>query len=215
MRHQHAAPTLRQRQEKRPRNAERGMTTRCAFWSGNLKARDVCSIFAHPEKHIKMAKALLAAMPVSAILQGMGEKGFIAKWPNIRTLIFDANEREDSRRLCLLDAAWSVLVVGDSQYPVTDKTARLSKCRKDLLKVIAESPGVSIYQLAKQTQRQYSRVHKDVALLVKEGILEAVKNRSEGRQISNVSAVESTNTKLAKAIAQKKEAALKVSGGAI
>ena len=106
-------------------------------------------------------------------------------------------------------------MVGDSQYPVTDKTARLSKCRKDLLKVIAESPGVSIYQLAKQTQRQYSRVHKDVALLVKEGILEVVKNKSEGRQISNVSAVESTNTKLAKAIVQKKEAALKVSGGAI
>lgn len=215
MRDQHAAPTPRQRQEKRPRIAEREMTTRCAFWSGNLKYRDVCSIFAHPEKHINMAKVLLTAMPVSAILQGMGEKGFVAKWPNIRTLIFDAKERGDALRLRLLDAAWSVLVVGDSQYPVTDKTARLSKCRKDLLKVIAESPGISVYQLAKQTQRQYSRVHKDVALLVKEGILEVVKNKSEGRQVSNVSAVESINTKLAKAIAQKKEAALVVSGGDI
>ena len=203
MRHQQAMPALRQPQEKLPRHATNGTTTRRAFWSGNLKDKDVCAILAHPEKHIRMAKALLAAMPVSAILQGMGEKGFIAKWPKIRTLIFEAKEREDTRRLRLLDATWSVLVVGDSQYPVTDKTARLSKCRKGLLKVIAESPGISIYQLARQAQRQYSRVHKDVALLVEEGILEVVQNKNEGRQTSNVYALESTNTKLARAVARK------------
>jgi len=172
-------------------------SARGAFWSGIVSASKWHSMLGNPGKHGKMIKAFFDARPPDTALKTMGEKRFIKQWPKIRNL-FSQAERKDQARQRLFDATWSVLVTGDSQYPVNAKITSLSKGRQAIIKATIETPGISIYQLAKGVHRDYSRVYKEVMLLQEKKIFVVTKGgKSHGRQISQVFAKDSINTKLA------------------
>lgn len=171
------------------------ISTRSAFWSGNLSEKKWLSIIRNPEKHPEMTKTFFNTIPVDKALFIMGRKTFVDKWPLIRNF-YSLDERKDRARQRLFDAAWSVIVTGDSQYPVTDQVANLSKGNKELLARVIQSPGISIYQLTKMVERDYSRVHKEVTSL-KDTIFELKKEQVNGRSLVKVFARYSINTKLA------------------
>lgn len=171
--------------------------TRGAFWSGIVSADKWRAMLGNPGKHGKMIKAFFDAMPPDTALETMGEQRFIKQWPKIRNL-FSQAERKDQARQRLFDATWSVLVTGDSQYPINVKITSLSKGRQAIIKATVETPGISIYQLAKGVHRDYSRVYKEVMLLQGKKVLDVTKKeKDQGRQISQVFAKDSINTKLA------------------
>lgn len=171
--------------------------TRGAFWSGMVSESKWRSMLANPGRHARMIKAFFDAMPADIALKTMGENRFIKQWPKIRNL-FSQAERKDQARQRLFDATWSVLVTGDTQYPVNAKITSLSKGRQAIIKATVETPGISIYQLAKGVHRDYSRVYKEVMLLKEKKILAVTKKgKHQGRQVSQVFAKDSINTKLA------------------
>ena len=138
-------------------------------------------------------------LPSIKILKEIGHEKFISQWPVVREL-FNPDKAEEYNRLILFDAVWSVLVTGDSQYPVNAKISMLSKGRQAIIKATVETPGISIYQLAKAVNRDYSRVYKEVMLLKEKQILEVKKKeKAPGRAVSQVFARDSINTELAKA----------------
>jgi len=146
--------------------------------------------------HKTILKTSFDHMSVGVLVSQMGEKMFIKQWPAVRKL-FDPGNSQDRKRLLLFDSTWGILTTGDSQYPVSEKVASLSKGRLALLREIVNYPGISIYALSVKVNRQYSRVFKDVKLLVQQQLVDVRSDLAQGRKISKLFARESINAKLA------------------
>jgi len=172
---------------------------RAAFWSGNLPAKKWRQAVMDPAMgHKAILKTSFEQMPAAILVGNLGEKTFLKRWPGIRKL-FDPENPGDQKRLLLFDSTWGILATGDSQYPVSDKVASLSKGRLELLRQIVNDPGISIYALSLKVRRQYSRVFKDVQLLVRQELVDVGKDATAGRVLSRLYARDSINTRLAAA----------------
>ncbi len=136
-------------------------------------------------------------LPMKFILEEYGKGRFIHDWPTIRNE-FSLDQPLDHRPLETYDAIWGIWCVGDSQYPVSSKVARLSKRRKQIMRLIINEPDISIYSLAKKQSRDYSSVHKDVKYLIAQGLLDSEVTKSNGRTIKKIFAPDSINTRLAR-----------------
>ncbi|MCC6543276.1 MAG: MarR family transcriptional regulator, partial [Nitrospirae bacterium] len=64
------------------------------------------------------------------------------------------------------------------------------------LKMVVCNPGISIYDLARRTDRNYSRVFKDVQLLVEMGEIESRPDPRSGRKARQLLPVRSINNEL-------------------
>ena len=170
---------------------------RQAFWSGRLLPRKWrAAIMDAGLSHKSIIKTSFTHMPSSVLLDVMGKSTFVKRWPRIRTL-FSSDDTMDSKCLLLFDSTWGLLTTGDSQYPVSEKVASLSKGRMALLSEIVNYPGeFSIYGLAKKLSRPYSRVFKDVKKLVSMDLVEIRDDKRNGRKVAKLYSIESINTKI-------------------
>lgn len=152
---------------------ERQRILRQAFWSGETSYRRWRGIMRRgPEGHRKAFWQSFLYLPVRWLLQEIGEERFIEIWPEIRDE-FDMDSPEERTALDAWDAIWGMIATGDSQYPVDPEVAMISRMRREILQLVVCNPGISAYSVAKKTERNYSRVYKDIQLLIEKGMVES------------------------------------------
>ena len=170
---------------------------RQAYWSGAPTYRQFRGYLRNFQRHKKSVATAFRHLPMKFILTEYTEHRFIKDWPQIRKE-FKNSEPLDQKPLAVYDAIWGLWCVGDSQYPVSSEVARISKKRKDILRLVIDMPGESIYDIAKKQCRDYSSVYKDVKYLIDKGLLDATVTKSSGRTIKKLTAPHSINTLLAR-----------------
>ncbi|MEE9613604.1 MAG: hypothetical protein V3W31_01455 [Thermodesulfobacteriota bacterium] len=176
---------------------ERAMILRAAFWSGRLTYRKWRGIVRRgPQGHMRVFVQAFLHLPMDWLLKEIGTEKFISIWPEVRKG-FSTGSALEKVVLDAWDAIWGVMAAGDSQYPVNPETAHLPRKRREVLKTIVCNPGISVYDLAKRTRRDYSRVLKDVRLLVEMGEVESRLNPLSSRKAKQLLPIRSINTRLA------------------
>ncbi len=168
---------------------------RQAYWSGAPTYRQFRGYLRDVEKHKKVVAIAFRHLPMQFMLEEYGKDRFIRDWPKIRSE-FSFDQPLDQKPLETYDAIWGLWCVGDCQYPVSSTIARLSKRRKQIMRLVINEPGISIYSLAKKQSRNYSSVYKDVKYLIDRRLLEATAAKSRGRTIMKIVAPDSINTRL-------------------
>lgn len=170
---------------------------RSAFWSGRLTYRKWRGIVRRgPQQHIQIFVQSFLHLPMDWLLGEIGSEKFIAIWPEVRKG-FSKDSPFETTAFKAWDVTWGVKVAGDSQYPVSTEVAHLPKMRREVLKTIVCNPGISIYDLAKKTSRNYSRVFKDVQLLTEMGEIVSRPDPRSNRKTKQLLPVRSINTRLA------------------
>ena len=168
---------------------------RQAYWSGAPTYRQFRGYLRDVEKHKKSVATAFRHLPMKFILEECEKDRFIRDWPKIRSE-FSVDQPLDLKPLETYDAIWGLWCVGDCQYPVSSTVARLSKRRKQIMRLTINEPGISIYNLAKKQSRDYSSVYKDVKYLIDQRLLDATAAKSRGRTIKKIVAPDSINTRL-------------------
>ncbi|MDD5434219.1 MAG: hypothetical protein PH343_02195, partial [Nitrospira sp.] len=135
-------------------------------------------------------------LPMDWLLEEIGDEKFITIWPDVRNG-FDKNRPLEALSLDAWDAVWGVMAAGDSQYPVSSGVAHLPAMRREVLKTVVCNPGISTYNIAKQLQRDYSRVLKDVRLLAEMGEIKIQSDPRSGRKAKQLIPAHSINAVLA------------------
>lgn len=152
---------------------EKQRILRQAFWSGETSYRRWRGIMRRgPEGHRKAFWQSFLYLPVRWLLQEIGEERFIEVWPEIRNE-FNIDSPEERTAVDAWDAIWGMIATGDSQYPVDPDVATISRMRREILQLVVCNPGISAYAVAKKTERNYSRVYKDIQLLIEKGMVES------------------------------------------
>ena len=174
----------------------RTMILRSAFWSGPLtysKWRGI--VRKGPLEHAWVFVQSFLYLPMDWLLGEIGDEKFISIWPDVRKG-FSANSPLEIIVHDAWDAVWGVMAAGDAQYPVSFEVASLPGRRREVLKMVVCNPGISIYDLARRTHRNYSRVFKDVQLLVEMGEIESRPDPRSGRKARQLLPVRSINNTL-------------------
>ena len=125
-----------------------------------------------PEGHRKAFRQSFLYLPVRWLLQEIGEERFVEVWPEIRNE-FNIDSPEERTALDAWDAIWGMIATGDSQYPVDPDVAMISRKRREILQLVVCNPVINAYSVAKKTERNYSRVYKDIQLLIEKGMVES------------------------------------------
>jgi hypothetical protein len=144
---------------------------RQAFWSGKMsyrKWRGILRSDALGHKNILLQSFRYLSM--SWLLQEIGEDRFVKIWPSLRSG-FNIVSPEEKTARDAWDAVWGMIAAGDSQYPIDPAVAGLSRLRREVLRLVINNPGVTAYSIAKETVRSYSRVHKDIRMLIENGMV--------------------------------------------
>lgn len=173
------------------------MILKLAFWSGRLTYRKWRGIIRRgPQRHTRVFVQSFLHLPMDWLLGEIGSEKFISIWPEVRKG-FSTDSPFETAILVAWDAIWGVMAAGDSQYPVSSRVARLPRMRREVLKTVVCNPGISIYDLAKRTRRDYSRVFKDVRLLTETGEIVSRPDPRSSRKAKQLLPVRSINTRLA------------------
>ncbi len=135
-------------------------------------------------------------LPMEWLLGELGEKKFISFWPLVREQ-FSKDSPFEIQIRDAWDALWGVKVAGDSQYPVRTRLADLPEKRREVLQAVVNDPGISIYALTRKLHRDYSRVFKDVRLLVAMDEIQIRHDVRSNRRITRLLPAHSINTALA------------------
>lgn len=181
---------------------ERSIILRSAFWSGQLNYRKWRGIIRKgPEGHMRIFVQSFLHLPMDWLLGEIGHEKFISIWPEIRKG-FDEKSPFDRTVLDAWDAIWGVMAAGDSQYPVSSEVSRMPRMRREVLKTIVQNPGITIYDVAKRLQRDYSRVLKDIRLLSDSGEIEIKPDPKSVRKAKQLMPVRSINLSLKTTCAQ-------------
>jgi len=152
---------------------ERQKILRQAFWSGDTSYRRWRGIMRKGlEGHRKVFRQSFLYLPVRWLLREIGEERFVGVWPEIRDE-FNIDSPEERTAVDAWDAIWGMIATGDSQYPVDPDVAIISRKRREILQIVVCNPGISAYSVAKRTERNYSRVYKDIQLLIEKGMVES------------------------------------------
>lgn len=176
---------------------DRNVILRSAFWSGRLTYRAWRGIMRKgPKGHGRVFVQSFLHMPIAWLRKELGDDKFISIWPEVRKG-FDKDSASERTSLEAWDAIWGVIAVGDSQYPISPQVARLSRLRREALRIIVQNPGISTYGLAKKTGRDYSRVLKDVSLLIKLREVETRLDPRSSRKVKLLLPMHSINARLA------------------
>jgi hypothetical protein len=170
---------------------------RSAFWSGRLTYKMWRGMVRRgPETHRRIFVQAFLHLPMDWLLGELGDEKFISVWPQVREEFSGDSPFETAMRDAW-DAFWGVRVAGDSQYPVRSGLADLPGKRREVLKAIVRNPGISVYALSRALHRDYSRVFKDVRLLIEMGEIQVRQDVRSNRKITRLLPVRSINTALA------------------
>lgn len=173
------------------------MVLRSAFWSGRLTYRKWRGMVRKgPTLHMRIFVQAFLHLPMDWMLRELGEERFISVWPQVRSEFSNDSPLETAVRDAW-DALWGAKTAGDSQYPVSSEVASLPGKRREVLKAIVRNPGISVYDLAKVTGRDYSRVFKDVHLLIEMGEIQSRPDVYSNRKMKRLLPTRSVNTVLA------------------
>jgi hypothetical protein len=149
-----------------------------------------------PAAHMRIFVQSFLHLPMDWLLGELGDEKFISVWPQVRQE-FSADSPFETAMRDAWDALWGVKVAGDSQYPVRSELAGLPGKRREALKAIVRNPGISVYELARELHRDYSRVFKDVRLLIEMGEIQVRQDVRSNRKIKRLLPARSINTALA------------------
>lgn len=178
---------------------DRTIILRSAFWSGQLTYRKWRGIIRRgPEGHMRVFVQSFLHLPMDWLLTEIGDEKFISIWTEIREG-FDEKSPFDKTILDAWDAIWGVMVAGDAQYPVSSEVSRMPRMRREVLKTIVQNPGITIYDVAKKLQRDYSRVLKDIQLLSEMGEIEKRPDPKSVRKAKQLLPTRSINSTLQQA----------------
>jgi len=170
---------------------------RKAFWSGTMAYRKWRRIIrGEVEAHNGVFCQSFRHLPMRFLLQEVGKDHFVRIWPELHNSLSE-DSPEDKRARDAWDALWGMMTVGDSQYPVSSAVSNLSKKRREVMRLIVGNPGTSAYGIAKITGRDYSRVHKDISMLMDMGIVNAIEGKDLIRKRRQLIPVHSVNAVLA------------------
>lgn len=159
---------------KTPEQWERAK--RMAFWDQSNLAYPKWHASFESEKPAVVRQSINYMRPAD-LIELIGKKQFINAWPTLRNL-----DRINANKKAILDAAWSLFVVGDVSFPVTAAVTRFHPKKMETLRTIAKlSENTSIYQIAKMVCRDYRRVHDDINAFVNAGIATLVSVERNGR----------------------------------
>lgn len=176
---------------------DKAMILRAAFWSGRMTYRKWSGIIRKgPEEHMWFFVQSFLHLPMDWLRKEIGDEKFITIWPEVRKG-FDKNIPLEAASLDAWDAIWGVIATGDSQYPVSAEVARFPRMRREVLKTVVRNPGISICDLAKRLDRDYSWVLKDVRLLTEMGEIEIRLDPQSRRKAKRLIPARSINTALA------------------
>lgn len=146
---------------------------RQAFWSGKISYRKWRGILrGDTTAHRHILLQAFRYLPMSWLLREIGEARFVKIWPDLRSG-FDVSSPEERNAKDAWDAVWGIVAAGDSQYPVDAAVGGLSSKRREILRLVINRPGITAYTIARKTGRSYSRIHKDIGMLVEKGIIES------------------------------------------
>ncbi len=175
----------------------KAMILRSAFWSGRLTYRVWRGMVRRgPGAHLRVFVQSFLHLPIDWLLSELGDEKFISVWPQVRGEFSSESPFELTMRDAW-DALWGVKVAGDSQYPVSSELAGLPGKRREVLKAVVRNPGISVYALARELGRDYSRVFKDVRLLIEMKEIQARPDARSKRKIKQLLPARSINTALA------------------
>jgi len=176
---------------------EKDKILRRAFWSGEMEYKRWQRIMrGNLHGHRKVFYQSFLHLPISWLLHETGVKRFINIWPEIRDEFMDDSPSDRIARDGW-DAVWGMATVGDSQYPVTLDTAELPRKRREVMRLVVTKPGISAYEIAKATGRNYSRVYKDIQLLVGKHMIISIKKEDSARRERHLIPARSVNAHLA------------------
>jgi hypothetical protein len=147
-----------------PQNWERAK--RMAFWDqGKLEYRHWLKEFMLKKPNV--LKQSVDYMRASDLIELIGEKQFVRIWPEIiQGDGFNPNKK------AILDAIWSLLVVGDVSFPVSECVNRFHPKKRETLKALIRSGGnLSIYALAQTLGRNPRRIYDDVHDFADKGLV--------------------------------------------
>lgn len=170
---------------------------RSAFWSGRMTYRMWRGMVRRgPKAHMKVFVQSFLHLPLDWLHSELGDEKFITVWPQIR----DEFSRDSPFEMTIQrawDALWGAKAAGDAQYPVSSEVAALPRMRREVLKAVVQNPGISVYALAKELNRDYSRVFKDVSALIEMKEIQAREDMRANRKIKQLLPARSINTVLA------------------
>lgn len=92
-----------------------------------------------------------------------GDDAFAKMWPECRDMVQEREYQRVSDKMNILDALWSMIVVGDVGAPVAKTILEYPRKKKSTFKAVLDGYGrKSIYEIAKKMNRNYRRVFDDI-----------------------------------------------------
>ncbi len=120
----------------------------------------------------------VAALSSEEFIRFYGPSEFKSDWPKIRSLL----SAETLIFSSMFDLAWSQLVGGGCHLAPALDYYKLPEKRRLFLTTVANSPGESIYAVAKKLGMQYRRAHDHAAWLTDAGKIHAVEVTENGHK---------------------------------
>jgi hypothetical protein len=153
-----------------------------AYWFNAITDRK------HHE-HRKVLDRSIAIFSGTDFVSMLGDQQFVEAWQNIRHDV-DLERAAVRQGKVILDALWSMAVTGFAfcQHDI-DIRKPISKQLKATYLDISSRSSKSIYQVARDMNRPYSRVYADVKRLREIGLVNATASTRSGKKVTLLSAV--------------------------
>ena len=120
----------------------------------------------------------VSGMEVAEFVHFYGVQQFIRDWPVLRARLPEMLARKAGG----YDMVWSQLVGGGWNLKPFPDFNTLPERRRQFLIAVAQTPGKSIYELAKALGLQYRRAHEHAVNLIREGKMRGAEVVENGRR---------------------------------
>lgn len=139
-------------------------------------------------EHKKVLDQSIAMLGGADFVKLIGEREFAQLWKSIRN--HASTERSSVRQgKIILDGLWSTIMTGFVFSNINiDIHKPFNKGLKATYLDICKQSAKNIYQVAKDINRPYNRVHADTKKLIEIGLIKAVSAKQSGRSVILLSA---------------------------
>ncbi len=134
-------------------------------------------------EHKKVLDQTVAMLGGADFVKLIGEREFAKLWKGIRNHV--SNERSAVRQgKVILDGLWSTIMTGFAFGNINvDISKPFSSGLKATYLDICKQSKKNIYQVAKDINRPYNRVHDDAKKLIEIGLVKAESAKQSGRSV--------------------------------
>jgi len=139
-------------------------------------------------EHLKLLNQSASIIDAADFVRLIGDRQFLKSWQSIR-LDVDSEYTSGRQGKIILDGLWAIMMTGFafSGYAyVLDKP--MSKQLKATYVDICSRSSKSIYQVARDMNRPYSRVYADVKRLQEIGLVNAISSIQAGKRVTSLGA---------------------------